>query len=165
MEEEDLAILQAKMQAMGLDASNRYDQISRMAKVLPPTAVKPNDSWDFVMKVGGEDFSGTAALLGYTDYDGKDVAVLQMSASVSLDVADALDDMDDFSKGVMESAGIKIKDGVMNGLMYWDMEYNFARWICMTSMTTMEMEDPMDTSISIQIPTTDALFMYATVYE
>jgi len=108
------------------------------------------------MKVAGWDYFGTAALVGYTDYDGKDVAVLQMSASVSLDVAGVAY----YSKN-----GIKIKDGVMNGHMYWDTEHNFARWIAMTSMTTMEMEDPMDSSISIQIPTTDALIMYATVYE
>jgi len=106
------------------------------------------------MKVAGWDYFGTAALVGYTDYDGKDVAVLQMSASVSLDVA-----------GVAYYAknGIKIKGGVMNGHMYWDMEHNFARWIAMTVRTTMEMEDPYYASKFIEIPAKEVFVMYATV--
>mmetsp|Transcript_22240 Transcript_22240/g.32482 ORF Transcript_22240/g.32482 Transcript_22240/m.32482 type:complete len:293 (+) Transcript_22240:278-1156(+) len=147
-----------------LTTSEHYSQLSDMSKALPSTnSVKPNDKWEFDMDLSEDavPFSGTSTLLGYTNYDGADVAVLKMAATVSdiISMEDMVENVaDDQLKD--ELYHTKIKNGRMTGYMFWDTKDNFSRWVEMNISLVMEMPNPMGGS-AIDVPVTEKIVTYA----
>ena len=142
----------------GLSAAEQYEQTSRMAQALPFKAVKPNDSWKVSMNFKEERYDGTVTLLGYTDYDGVDVAVFKLSATVSLDLGQVAGEMGGEVGELL--TGTTIKDGKVEGFMYWDPEYHFPRWTSQTIEMTIEMPNPLDADEMFEIPTVEKVVMY-----
>jgi len=184
-----------------LSASQQYHSISRFTKVLPEadsttttttsssiSKVKVGDTWAFDMNVEGNDsleyysdhiFAGTGTLLGYTQYDGVDVAVIYLEAivenvNIMLDIDDSLDqdDVDDglWRKRSLLEAGMNgpttttttIKSGTMTSLLYWDYVHHYPRWYKGNVDLIISMPDPLSstTGSMIDVPTHEEFEIY-----
>lgn len=185
-----------------LSASQQYHSISRFTQVLPEadsttttstssstSKLKVGDTWSFDMNVEGNDsleyysdhiFSGTGTLLGYTQYDGVDVAVIYLEAIVEnidimLDIDDSLDqddlDVDDglWRKRSLLGAGMDgptttttIKSGKMTSLLYWDYVHHYPRWYKGDVELIISIPDPMSstTGSMLDVPTHEEFEIY-----
>jgi hypothetical protein len=147
--------------------SDQYSQISRAAEALPPSdqLVQPSDNWDFDgMNMNGFAFSGSSSLLGYTNYDGHDVAVIKFEGAFDIDYQEIMDGLVDDDKLNEVMSGLMVKDGQMTGWIYWDKDSSFARWSYTEMSMTMEMKNPMGGDDEfIDIPSTIQSESYVTL--
>ncbi len=163
--------------APGMSALDMYDQTSRLVLHLPTRAVDVGDEWALHMTVKGMDYNGTVTLIGYGSYDGNKVAVLDIQSELTLDVEDLVKDLvgedglleKDSANGTIVdmilSNGTIVKDGNMQGVMFWDVHYHFPRYYMHEISLTMEMEDPNDPNgtAMVEFPSYEVIDMYMTL--
>lgn len=155
-------------------SQSQFDQISRMAKALPQgELVGPGDDWDFDMEIDSA-FSGSATLLGYKDYDNSDCAIVKLDGAINFDhdQIDAInnamsenmsqEDKDQFDQIMGD---VDIKDGKMSAILYWDFEHQIARYSKTLVTMTVIMDNPMDPSGKLEVPTEEAIIVYSSIVE
>lgn len=156
-------------------SENQFNQMSRMAKSLPQgELLAPGDDWDFNMQMDAA-FRGSAVLLGYKDYDNSDCAVVKLDGTIDFDP----DQMDAISNAMTENvddqdygdqlnaimAGTQIKDGKMSAILYWDHEHQLARFSKTVITMTMVMDNPLEPSNKLEVPTEETMITYSSVVE
>lgn len=157
-----------------LSPDSQFEQMNRMTKMMPTDPVRPGDEWDFEMEME-QKFGGTAVLLGYKQYDNSDCAVINLKGvvNISKEQLDAMGNAmagfadDDELKSQMGDVfdGMNIKNGAMSAIMYWDRQYNIARFQHATIQMDITMPDPTDPTKEYVVPVNETLVTYSSIME
>jgi len=147
------------------DSLSHYQMVTRLAKILPENLVKPGDTWEVFSDLDGlGSVSGTASLLGYQQYDEHDVAVIQLEATLEINLND-ISGIGDLMGSNNSSDGIIIHNASLNSLMFWDNTDKIIRWSQSNQTMIMEMPNPMDEGSTIVVPITQNITVAMDIIE
>jgi len=118
---------------------NHLQQTSRTLKFLPTHPALPGDTWELSVDLGEEmgHLTGTASLLGYTDYKGSDVAVIAVDGTLDIDMQKLAQKMQ--LPGV---DSVSVDDIKFKSKMFWDPKEQLGRWSELNQSFVMTMASP-----------------------